>query len=136
MQGRACRGAYNDASVFRLAHLVSDRQGILRGERLALSRAITLVESSRESHRLEAERLLDYVVRERAQAGASHMKPRRQLAVRIGVAGPPGAGKSTFIEAIGRYLIEVRQLVSRPAHEPSISSAVGNRAICGSAWLW
>lgn len=105
-------------------------EGVLKGDRLSLSRAITLIESTKDSHRQEAEALLDHVVRERSQrarkgrwqdarcvkvgskdssAGSSIRKGTRPL--RIGVAGPPGAGKSTFIEALGKYLLDSKGLV-------------------------
>lgn len=120
-------------------------EGVLRGDRLSLSRAITLVESTREAHRLEAEALLDHVVWERGKCreqeppqgqgavaggpeGASCSAQRRARAaaaragvvvsgeqqcrpLRIGVAGPPGAGKSTFIEALGKHLLDDKGLV-------------------------
>lgn len=56
------------------------------------------VESKKLEHRLQAEKLLDGVLRLRREAGDD--KP----AFRIGIAGPPGAGKSTFIEAFGDFL--------------------------------
>jgi LAO/AO transport system kinase len=59
------------------------------GDRRALAQAITLVESTRPDHRSEAEELLNTVL---AQTGNS---------IRIGISGPPGAGKSTFIERFG-----------------------------------
>jgi LAO/AO transport system kinase len=59
------------------------------GDRRALARAITLVESTRPDHRSEAEELLDTIL---AQTSDS---------IRIGISGPPGAGKSTFIERFG-----------------------------------
>src|SRR5579871_5828774 len=60
-----------------------------RGDRRALARALTLVESTRSDHRAEAEQLLAAVL------------PATGTAVRIGVTGPPGAGKSTLIERFG-----------------------------------
>lgn len=90
-------------------------QGVLKGDRLALSRAITLIESTREDHRAEADKLLDYVVQQhglRHHPGeAGRHRRRKELALRLGIAGPPGAGKSTFIEAMGTYLIEDMKLV-------------------------
>jgi len=59
------------------------------GDRRALARAITLAESTRPDHRAEAEELLGAVL---ARSGNS---------IRIGISGPPGAGKSTFIEGFG-----------------------------------
>ena len=62
---------------------------VRRGDRRALARAITLVESTRADHREEAERLVEALL------------PRTGGAVRVGISGPPGAGKSTFIECFG-----------------------------------
>ncbi|MBV9863415.1 MAG: methylmalonyl Co-A mutase-associated GTPase MeaB [Alphaproteobacteria bacterium] len=62
---------------------------VVQGERRALARALTLVESTRADHRVEAERLVDLLL------------PRSGQATRIGITGPPGAGKSTFIERFG-----------------------------------
>ena len=59
------------------------------GSRRALARAVTLVESTRPDHRAEAERLIERVL------------PATGGAIRIGITGPPGAGKSTFIERFG-----------------------------------
>jgi LAO/AO transport system kinase len=59
------------------------------GDRRALARAVTLVESSRPDHREQAERLIETIL------------PWSGGATRIGISGPPGAGKSTFIERFG-----------------------------------
>lgn len=66
---------------------------IIAGDRRALARAITLVESTRADHRAEAEALLDAVL------------PKTGGSLRIGISGAPGVGKSTFIEAFGLELI-------------------------------
>jgi len=60
-----------------------------RGERRALARAVTLVESTRPDHRRTAEQLIEAIL------------PATGGATRIGISGPPGAGKSTFIERFG-----------------------------------
>jgi LAO/AO transport system kinase len=62
---------------------------IRAGDRRALARAVTLVESTRTDHREEAERLVEAIL------------PRTGAATRLGISGPPGAGKSTFIERFG-----------------------------------
>ncbi|HLY46529.1 MAG TPA: methylmalonyl Co-A mutase-associated GTPase MeaB [Stellaceae bacterium] len=62
---------------------------VTRGDRRALARAVTLVESTRPEHRREADALLD------------RLRPATGGATRIGISGPPGAGKSTFIERFG-----------------------------------
>ncbi|HYM73976.1 MAG TPA: methylmalonyl Co-A mutase-associated GTPase MeaB, partial [Stellaceae bacterium] len=59
------------------------------GDRRALARAVTLVESTRADHRAEAERLVETLL------------PHTGKATRLGISGPPGAGKSTFIERFG-----------------------------------
>ena len=59
------------------------------GSRRALARAVTLVESTRPDHREEAEKLIEAIL------------PATGGATRIGITGPPGAGKSTFIERLG-----------------------------------
>jgi LAO/AO transport system kinase len=66
---------------------------VVDGDRRALARAITLVESTRADHRAEAEALLAEVL------------PHTGGAVRVGISGSPGAGKSTFIEALGIHLV-------------------------------
>ena len=68
-------------------------EGLIGGDRRALSRSITLVESSHPDHRRAAEALLDAV------AGCAH------ASLRVAVSGAPGAGKSTLIEALGRHLV-------------------------------
>ena len=72
------------------ASAVDELAAALRGgSRPALARAVTLVESTRPDHRAEAERLIEKVL------------PFTGGATRIGITGPPGAGKSTFIERFG-----------------------------------
>lgn len=87
-----------------------------RGDRQALARAITLVESSRIDHRAQADDLM-----ERLDA------PLRSL--RIGLSGPPGAGKSTFIESLGLALIGKGHRIAVLAIDPS--SVVGGGSILG-----
>ncbi|MCC6304950.1 MAG: methylmalonyl Co-A mutase-associated GTPase MeaB [Rhodobacteraceae bacterium] len=87
---------------------------VLAGDRRALARAITLVESSREDHRRSALDLL-----ERA-AGAG------RTALRIGLTGTPGAGKSTFIEAFGRMLTGQSLRVAVLAVDPSSARTGGS----------
>ncbi|MCL1627519.1 methylmalonyl Co-A mutase-associated GTPase MeaB [Roseibaca sp. V10] len=89
-------------------------QGVLNGERRALARAITLAESGRTDHRAEATALLE----ELAQSG--------RQAIRIGLSGTPGVGKSTFIESFGLMLIEKGLRVAVLAVDPSSKRTGGS----------
>ncbi|MBI1245551.1 MAG: methylmalonyl Co-A mutase-associated GTPase MeaB [Alphaproteobacteria bacterium] len=90
---------------------------IRSGDRRALARAITIVESTRPDHRRQADALLAEL---RADAGN---------AVRVGISGPPGAGKSTFIEAFGLYLLSLGRKPAVLAVDPS--SPVSGGSILG-----
>jgi LAO/AO transport system kinase len=88
---------------------------LVAGERRALARAITLVESTREDQRDDAAALLDAVL------------PRTGGATRLGISGPPGAGKSTFVQAYGLHLVEdLGQRVAVLAVDPSSSQSGGS----------
>jgi LAO/AO transport system kinase len=89
-------------------------EGVLAGDRRALARAITLVESTRPDHRAQAAAVLDAVL------------PRTGGAVRLGISGPPGVGKSTFIESFGTHLTEVGHRVAVLAVDPSSSRTGGS----------
>jgi len=81
--------------------------GVVAGRRAAIARAITLVESSNPEHRVEARELL----------GA--LPSPEQPAVRVGVSGVPGVGKSTFIEVLGGRLTASGHRVGVLAVDPS-----------------
>ena len=87
---------------------------ILSGDRRALARAITLVESRRADHRAEATVLLDRLARSERQA------------LRIGLSGTPGVGKSTFIESFGMMLIGRGLRVAVLAVDPSSARSGGS----------
>ncbi|MBC7633408.1 methylmalonyl Co-A mutase-associated GTPase MeaB [Aeromicrobium sp.] len=93
---------------------VSDLADDVRvGKRAAISRAITLVESSRRDHRAEARELLGIL-------GPAAMSDfGGSGAIRVGISGVPGVGKSTFIEALGMYLVEEGHRVGVLAVDPS-----------------
>ncbi len=91
--------------------------GVLAGERRALAKAITLIESSRTDHREQADALL------------TELLPHTGRSLRIGLSGVPGVGKSTFIEALGLFLIERGQRVAVLAVDPS--SSISGGAILG-----
>jgi LAO/AO transport system kinase len=82
-------------------------EGLRAGNRRALAKAITLVESTRPEHQQKAQQLLDAVL------------PQTGRSMRIGISGVPGVGKSTFIEALGMYLIECGHRVAVLAVDPS-----------------
>ncbi len=87
---------------------------ILTGDRRALARAITLVESGRADHRAEAHVLLERL----AQSG--------RQALRIGLSGTPGVGKSTFIESFGLMLTGQGKRVAVLAVDPSSARTGGS----------
>jgi LAO/AO transport system kinase len=87
---------------------------VLAGDRRALARAITLIESRRPDHQEQAERLLDRLL------------PATGKAVRLGISGTPGAGKSTFIEALGRHVIEHGHRIAVLAVDPSSRRSGGS----------
>jgi len=80
---------------------------LTQGNRRALAKAITLVESKREEDREAAQVLLQEVL------------PQTGNSIRIGISGVPGVGKSTFIEAFGLYLISQGKKVAVLAVDPS-----------------
>jgi len=89
-------------------------QAIASGDRRALAKAITLIESTRNDHRREADALLDALL------------PHTGRSLRIGISGVPGVGKSTLIEALGLYLIERGHRVAVLAVDPSSSLSGGS----------
>jgi LAO/AO transport system kinase len=90
---------------------------VLGGDRRALARAITLVESTRRDHRAAARALLERLV------------PHAGKSIRLGISGAPGVGKSTFIEALGNHLIDAGHRVAVLTVDPS--SAISGGSILG-----
>jgi LAO/AO transport system kinase len=88
--------------------------GVRAGNRRALAKAITLIESKRVDHRAEGEALLGRLL---SSTGG---------ALRMGVSGAPGAGKSTFIEALGLTLVAQGHRVAVLAVDPSSSRSGGS----------
>lgn len=95
-------------------------QSIREGDRRALAQAITLVESTRPEDREAAQRLLDALV------PADDPVDVRKTARRVGITGVPGAGKSTFIDALGARLIERGHRVAVLAVDPSSARTGGS----------
>jgi LAO/AO transport system kinase len=92
-------------------------QQVLAGDRRALARAITLIDSNRPADRVGARDLLEELV------------PHSGKSFRIGISGVPGVGKSTFIESLGNHLIDQGHKVAVLAVDPS--SAVSGGSILG-----
>ena len=105
------------SSIAELAAAVRD------GDRAALPRAITLVESTRADHRDQAQQLLLELMS--GSAGASEAGGR-PTALHVGITGVPGVGKSTAIEALGMYLIEQGHRVAVLAVDPSSTRTGGS----------
>ena len=90
---------------------------IRSGDRRALAKAITLVESTRPDHAEQAAALLE------------ELMPNTGQSIRLGISGAPGVGKSTFIESLGNYLTEQGHQVAVLAVDPT--SAVTGGSILG-----
>ena len=94
---------------------VSDLAAAVRdGDRAALPRAITLIESTRLDHRAQAQQLL------------LALMPEAGSGMHVGITGVPGVGKSTAIEALGMYLIERGHRVAVLAVDPSSTRTGGS----------
>jgi len=89
-------------------------QDLSSGDRIALGRAITLIESTHPKHQDAAEKLLEHVL------------PKTGNSIRVGITGTPGVGKSTFIEAFGLYLIEQGRKVAVLTVDPTSSVTSGS----------
>ncbi len=98
----------------RTADTAALAEGVRGGDRRALARAITLVESNRADHRADAEAL------------EAVLLPHSGQSVRIGISGVPGVGKSTFIEAFGMALIGEGHRVAVLAVDPSSKRSGGS----------
>ncbi|XP_010841979.1 PREDICTED: methylmalonic aciduria type A protein, mitochondrial [Bison bison bison] len=98
--------------------------GLIQGQRACLAEAITLVESTHSRKKELAQVLLQKVLaHHREQENLNKGKP---LAFRVGLSGPPGAGKSTFIEYFGKMLTERGHKLSVLAVDPSSCTSGGS----------
>src|SRR3954453_10077187 len=89
-------------------------EGVRAGNRRAVARAITLVESRRADHRAKAQELL------------VELLPHAGAARRVGISGVPGVGKSTFIDQLGVDLTAAGAKVARLAVDPSSARSGGS----------
>ncbi len=89
-------------------------KGILEGDRVILSRAITLIESNLPEHTIQAQQIIEKCL------------PYTGKSIRIGITGIPGVGKSSFIESIGTYLTSNGHKLSVLAIDPSSGKSKGS----------
>ena len=89
-------------------------EGLAKGDRRVLSKAITLVESRLPAHRKQARHLVEAVL------------PRTGQGVRLGISGVPGVGKSTFVESFGMHLVGQGRRVAVLAVDPSSQRSGGS----------
>src|SRR5882672_1420429 len=104
----AARAPTSEADVARLA------QALRAGDRAQLARAITLIESRRADHQHTARQLVQLLL------------PATGQAVRVGITGTPGVGKSTTIDALGSYLTQQGRKVAVLAVDPSSTRSGGS----------
>lgn len=88
--------------------------GVLAGKRRSLAKTITLIESTLAEHQLRAQKVI------------TSLLPHTGRAIRVGISGVPGAGKSTFIEALGVWLIDHGHKLAVLAVDPSSSVSGGS----------
>ena len=88
--------------------------GVLVNNRRSLAKTITLIESTRSDHQVRARQVLTALL------------PHTGKAIRVGISGVPGAGKSTFIETLGIHLIESGNRIAVLAVDPSSSVSGGS----------
>ncbi|HRD35130.1 MAG TPA: methylmalonyl Co-A mutase-associated GTPase MeaB [Rhodocyclaceae bacterium] len=88
--------------------------GVLARQLRPLAKAITLIESTRDDHQVRARQVLEGLL------------PHTGAAIRVGISGVPGVGKSTFIEALGLYLIEQGLRIAVLAVDPSSTVTGGS----------
>ena len=99
----------------KIQHSVDEYvDGILKGNRTMLSQVITLVESSLTEHNSFATEIVEKCL------------PFAQKSIRIGVTGVPGVGKSTFIEALGKFLTKQERKIAVLAVDPSSEISKGS----------
>ena len=89
-------------------------EGVLKGDRVLLSRAITIVESNLASDKLLAKEIIQAIL------------PNSGKSFRVGITGVPGVGKSTFIEVFGKHLIEKGHKVAILSIDPSSQRSKGS----------
>jgi len=102
-------------------------KSIRAGNRRALSKALTLTESTKREHQILALELLNILSKDsnlRSGQGSMGLKSR-ELAFSIGISGPPGAGKSSLIDTLGFSMVQSGSKVAVLAIDPSSESSGG-----------
>lgn len=89
-------------------------QGILAGNRVMLSQAITLIESSKSDHQAQGQAIIDACL------------PHAGKSIRLGITGTPGVGKSTFIEKFGQFALENGKRLAVLAVDPTSQISGGS----------
>lgn len=108
-------GSENSKRKRRKGESVSELvEGVIKGDRVMLSKTITLLESNSGAHFEKAHEILQ------------QLTPRSGESIRIGISGTPGAGKSTLIESLGLYLIEKGHKIAVLTIDPSSSVTKGS----------
>jgi len=106
---------YRKGKVYKRSYTASEYvEGILKGDRVILSQAVTLVESARYDHQQIAQEIIEKCL------------PHTGNSIRIGITGVPGAGKSTSIEAFGMHLIRSGKKLAVLAIDPSSERSKGS----------
>lgn len=120
-QGIEQPSSINDSAVQKLKQQKSYEisadeyfNGIKQGNIMILSKAITLIESSLPSHHKKAQEIIEKCL------------PLSGKSIRVGITGVPGVGKSTFIEALGMYLIKQNRKIAVLAIDPSSQKSKGS----------
>ena len=88
--------------------------GVLSGDRVILSRAITIIESNLESDKILAKEIIKAIL------------PSSGKSIRIGITGVPGVGKSTFIEVFGLHLVKLGHKVAILSIDPTSQRSKGS----------
>lgn len=103
--------------------------------RRAISKAITLIESTLDSEQYQAEMLLTYLLQhQQNQHQPETLLDQGRLCFRVGIAGSPGAGKSTFIEALGKFLLD-RTDPTRSLKDNNTSTSTATANPPSTAWF-